>query len=312
MKKKILVFYIIIALVLLSSNVYAAFNVELTLDKDKTSVKAGEEIIVFVNLKNISEKVSSVKGYIDVDENVLSGVSENMIVKNSKGKVEVISNGEVTNELSYAYAPNSLTEANLVFNLSDTARKDHDVFFDEDFPNDLSKDSVILKLKFNVKDGIQDGNLEKAVSVSGLTAESSKEVDGTFVTEKVENLSADVTIVVKNDKSDPQDNENKNADNENKNTDNENKNVDNTNKNTDNQNKNVDNTNKNTNTNTNNTNKNTNNSNTKNTNTNTNKDNTVSGNRLPATGAKTIIIPGVIIALLCFVSYKKYMNYKDV
>ena len=65
-----------------------------------------------------------------------------------------------------------------------------------------------------------------------------------------------------------------------------------------------------------------NNSNTNNGNTNknvnnTNKtsnsiDNTVSGNTLPATGAKVFIAPVLILAVLAYASYKKYSNYKGI
>ena len=49
----------------------------------------------------------------------------------------------------------------------------------------------------------------------------------------------------------------------------------------------------------------------KNSNTNTNKtDNSVAGTVLPATGAKVIIIPAIILIVLAYVSYNKYMKYK--
>lgn len=66
-------------------------------------------------------------------------------------------------------------------------------------------------------------------------------------------------------------------------------------------------TNNNTNTNTN---KNTNKVN--NTNTNTNKDNTVSGAKIPAAGSKVVILPAVLLIVLAYVSYNKYMKYKDI
>ena len=338
MKKKFLILYIVIALILLCSNVYAAFTTNLVLDVNKATVNAGEDVIVSVSLKNVSENVTGVQGFIDVNEEVLSGVSEDMIVKNSDGKIEVTSEGNEVNYLSYVYAPTKLSEfeKDVVFNTTDSARKGHDLFFTEDFLNfDLNKDSVILKLKFTVKAGLPDGSLENAVSISGLTAESSKEVDGNFVSETVENLSADVTIVVKNDvkptnntipqntntNTNPQNtNTNTNPQNTNTNTNpqntNTNTNPQNTNTNTNPQNTNTNTNPQNTNTNTNpqstSTNKNTQNTNTLNKTTNTNnKDNTVSANRLPATGAKTIIIPGLIISILGFISYKKYINFKE-
>ena len=155
MKKKFLVLYIVIALMVLCTNVYAALTTNLTLTADKTSVKAGEDVIVLVNLSNMSSSIASVKGYIDVDENVLSSVSENMIVKNSSGKIEVTSNGTVTNALDYVYAPTEPADTDVVFNTSSSATDGHDVYFTEDFKTAVDHDSVILKLKFTVKKELQ-------------------------------------------------------------------------------------------------------------------------------------------------------------
>ena len=48
-------------------------------------------------------------------------------------------------------------------------------------------------------------------------------------------------------------------------------------------------------------------------NTNTNTDGTVaSGKKIPATGAKIIIIPLLILVVLAYISYNKYSSYKDI
>ena len=334
MKRKFLILYVIIALVLLCTNVYAALTTDLSLTTDKTSVKAGEEIIVSVNLKNMSSPITLVKGFIDVDENVLSALSESMIVTNN-GKIEVISNGSITNSLKYVYAPNSSEDLSddigVIFNTKPEATQGHDMSFTEIFDNDLSSDSVILKLKFTVKEGVANGDLTNAVRIEGLKAESDDD--------ELENLSASVTIKVENPTPVQEDsNTNKNTNNDNANT-NKNTNTDNTNTNTNkntntgntntntskntntgntntntnkNTNKNNTNTNTNKNTNTNNTNTNTNKNTNTNTNKNTNTDNTVAGTKIPATGAKTIIIPGLVLCLLGFISYKKYLDYKEI
>ena len=56
-----------------------------------------------------------------------------------------------------------------------------------------------------------------------------------------------------------------------------------------------------------NTNKNVNN----NPNTNT-KDNTVAGTKIPAAGAKVIILPVITLIVLAYVSYNKYMKMKGI
>lgn len=322
-KKLLLVFYIIIISVLLASNVYATVTTDLVLTTDKTAVKAGEDVIVSISLKNISSKIASVKGFIDIDENVLNGISEDMIVKNSEGKIEVISGDTVTNTLSYSYAPTEPVDTDVIFNTSASATESHDLYFTEDFKTGISSDSVVLKLKLTVKSGVSDGDMEKAVKVVDLIAESTTLADGTATTDTSAKMSADVTIKVDNvdheaearkqaeeeakrkaeeeaaakKKAEEEAAAKKKAEEEAAKKAAEEAKKNNTNKNTNN-------TNTNTNRNTNNTNKNTNN-------TNTNSDNTVSGSRIPATGARSFIIPFSVLCLLGFISYKKYMNYKE-
>ncbi len=60
MKKKILVLYVFIALVLVCTNAYAAITMNVGLTADKTSVKPGEELVVTVDVKNISKEISSI------------------------------------------------------------------------------------------------------------------------------------------------------------------------------------------------------------------------------------------------------------
>lgn len=74
----------------------------------------------------------------------------------------------------------------------------------------------------------------------------------------------------------------------------------------------TDNTNKNTNKNTNTNNTNTNKANTNKTNTNTNTDNTVAGSKIPATGSKVYVMPAILLIVLAYISYNKYMKYKDI
>ena len=43
-----------------------------------------------------------------------------------------------------------------------------------------------------------------------------------------------------------------------------------------------------------------------------NTDNTMIGSSLPATGAKMFIIPAIILIILAYVYYNRYMKYKDI
>ena len=56
----------------------------------------------------------------------------------------------------------------------------------------------------------------------------------------------------------------------------------------------------------------TNSTNNKNTTKNTSTDNTTAKQNIPATGAKMILIPLVLVGIVAYVSYKKYIKYKDV
>lgn len=315
MKRKLLIVYVLVAFVMLCTNVYAMVTADLSLVADKSTIKPGEEVIVTVELKNLSSEVSSIEGYINIDENVLESISENMIVNNNK-KIEVKTKGVLTNSLTYAFNP-SLDNADyaVIFNTSESATFGNDVFFIMDFDKDLVDDSQIMQLKYKVKEQTQDSDIENAVKLdcvvvySGNNNDKSAELNAKLdikvasVVEDGNNEQPDDTNTNTNTNTNEETNTNTNT-NTNANT-NENTNT-NTNTNTN------SNTNKNTNTNTNsNTNKNT-NSNT-NANTNTNKtDNTVSGTKMPAAGLRTVFVPMVIFMILAYVSYTKYISYKDV
>ena len=340
MKKKVLILYIIIITILICNSVYGAVTANLVLTSDKSSVKAGEDIIVSVNLRNISQGISSVTGYIDVDENVVNAVSNDMIVTNGSGKIEIISGGNVSSELTYVYNPSEPTEAGAFFNTNPSATNGHDLYFVEDFSTNISNDSTILKLKFKVKEGLGNGNLENAVRVSGLIAESVTMGNGSAPSEMSEPLEASLTIVVDNIDHEAEARNNAIARNiaeaearnraieqnriaeaearnraiaeniaaaearnraieQNRIAAAEARNRANNNTNTSGNGGTVGAVN-------------TNSSGNRNSGTSSSGDNTVAASRIPATGAKTVIIPVIVLCILGFVSYRKYMGYEDV
>ena len=54
------------------------------------------------------------------------------------------------------------------------------------------------------------------------------------------------------------------------------------------------------------------NKNATNTNTNNKNDSTATGKKIPATGAKMFILPFIVLAILTYISYNKYIKYKDI
>ncbi len=70
MKRKLLIVYVFIAFVLVCTNVYAALTMDLSLVPESEKVKQGSDLVVAVKLNNVSGPVSSIEGYINVDENV--------------------------------------------------------------------------------------------------------------------------------------------------------------------------------------------------------------------------------------------------
>lgn len=298
MKKKLLLVYVFVAFVLLCTNVYAVVTMNVGLTADKTSVKPGEEVVVTVNLKNISNPVSSVEGYINIDEDVFKETIKDALVTKDN-KIEVTSGSTVSNKLSYAFDPTSTNaDYDVIFNTKGANIGDNDCFFVMDLSQAIENSVDILRFKFTVKDNatvkkVEDAiKIEKVVAVSDETQERTGEMSVTL----------DINVV----KADEPAEENNTVNNTVNDTENTNKNT-NTNQNT--------NTNKNTNTNANQNTNNTSSSNKVNNivnNTNTNKDNTVAGSNIPAAGAGFIIVPIIIFAVLAYISYNKYIKYRGI
>ena len=321
MKRKLLLVYVLMAFVLLCTNVYAMVTAELNLVANKTAVKPGEDVIVTVELNNLSAPVASVEGYINIDENVLESISSNMVVTNSDGKIEI----NEKNKLSFAFNPTALNaDYDVIFNTNASATRGNDVFFVMDFAENITSNAEIMKLKYKVKEGTADADIANAVKLDCVVVYSDNDRSG----ELNESLTIKVSAAASEGSGSGAENENNAGTNENTsgegntagntntntntNTNNTNTNTNNTNTNNANTNTNNTNTNTNRNTNTNNTNRTNTNTNTnKTTNTNT-KDNTVSGTTMPAAGLRTVMIPMIIFMVLAYVSYTKYVSYKDV
>lgn len=298
MKKKLLLVYVFVAFVLLCTNVYAVLTMDVNLVADKTSVKPGEEVVVTVNLKNISKPISSIEGYINIDETVFKeSIKDALVTKDNK--IEVTSENTASNKLSYVFDPSAMSaDYDVIFNTKKENIENNDCLFVMDLAQDIANSADVLQFKFTVKDTATVKKVEKAVQVDCIVAYSSDRSD------RSEKISATLDINVVNGNAPAEENKTENNSVNNTNT---NKNTNNTNTNTNNTNVNNTNTNKNAN----NTNSANNVNNTVN-NTNTNKDGTVAGTNIPAAGAGFIIIPIIMFAVLAYISYKKYIKYKDI
>ncbi len=320
-KSKLIILQLFIAAVLISTSVYAAVSTTIGVSVPNASVKRGNKVTVTLSLKDVdsSKKVTSVEGYVNYNTNIFETITVDSIQKNSDNTVDIGNEKLKVEDLTNAdlgSLPNS--SAYVAFNGSPRGEENNTKIV-IDFNNGITSNTDLLKIDFKVKSDATLGEVKDAISYSNFRITAGSET--VEVTEKINlNIEAAGNPTNPDDNKDddknekpnekPSDkNENKNNSNDDKNQNknnskNENKNV-NTNKNTNNTNKNV-----NTNKNTNNANKSSNISGNKASNVNRNEG-TASG-VLPATGAKIVIIPAIVLAVLAYVSYKKYVNYKDI
>lgn len=293
-KNKLILLQLVIAFTMICTSVYAAVNTTIELKTTETTLLGGDTVTVTLHLKDVEEnaKVSSIEGYVNYNKDIIEPITIDSIEKDENNKVKIedeeltvedITKGNITSESSY-----------IGFNSDPSS--DNDTKFVIDFKNGLTKDTDLIKINFKVKKDATVGEVKDAISYSAFVitvGEGDKTEKSEEITQKI-----DLTVKAPETGDDNKDDEDKNENkNENENTNqNENKNE---NKNTNNNTNNNTNTNQNTNKAGNNTNKNTN-------------DNTVAGTKLPATGAKVLLVPAIVLIVLAYVSYNRYMKYKDI
>lgn len=308
-KNKLILLQLVIAFMFVCTSVYATVSTTISVSASSTSVKSGEEVTITLALEDVesNKAVESVEGYINYNKDIFETVTVDNIEKTASNKVKIgdetltvedVSNGNVQSTDSY-----------VAFNGSPSSGNDIKIVID--FKDGITKNTELLKITFKVKSGVDAKTYTNAISYETFQITAGNET-GADITKNV-----NVTVVSDTTSDDDTKNEAENTAANNvvnnttsKNTNNTSKNTNNTSKNTNTNNtsKNTNNTNKNTNKNTNNTNTNKSNTN-KNTNTN---DSTVAGTTLPATGSKIVVLPAIILIALAYVSYNKYMKYKDI
>lgn len=308
-KTKLILLQLFIAFVLISTSVYATVNTTIALSLNEATAFRGDTVEVTLSLKDVEEdkKIQSVAGYINYDENVIEAITVDSIKKSDDNKVTIgneILNVEDLTDAEIEDIPT--TSAYIAFNGNPTTENDARIVID--FDGGITEDTELLTIKFKVKETATIGEVEKAISYSMFVI--------TAGSEESEEITKDIKLTVKavdagedgnntnNETKNENENENVNTNTNNANTtENKTKNETNTNTNK----AGNTNTNKSTNTNTN-TNKNVNSNNS----VNNTSDNTVSSVKIPAAGAKVILIPAIILIILAYVSYNRYMKYKNI
>lgn len=285
-KNKLILVQVFIILILLCTSVYAA-STTIGLSASSTSLNKGDTVTVTLSLQDVdsSKKVESIEGYINYNTNVIEAISVDSIQKNEDNTVTIGNETLKVEDLTNANINEIPTSSSYVaFNGNPSGDNNSRIVID--FQDGITTDEDLLKIDFKVKENATEGEIKDAISYSMFVI--------TAGSEQSEEITKSVTLTIKSastgDNNDDDNNQNKNE---------------NTNKNT----------NKNTNQNANrNSNSNTNSNTNRNSNTNSagnQDDNTVSG-ILPATGAKVIIVPAIVLIILAIVSYNRYVKYKDI
>ena len=305
MKKRQVVISVVIMLMLLCTSVYATISGNISLTSSaKDSISAGDEFTVTLSLNNIegNSGVTSISGYINVNENIFEKLTVDSIVTNSEGKVEINSKNVLD-----VYDSNdeeaSNADTGITFN-SNPVSGNGDYRLVIDLENALTSDTDLVTITFKVKDNVAEGNYEDAISYTLF-----KIYSGT--TDKADVISQSLDVNIGNEviPDDPDNNPENVPDNRPEN------NVDNNIDEGNNINNNINDNNSN-NIQDDNNNDDKNNSNPIDNNqdqdglgTNNGEDNTIAPGRLPNTGYKIIILPIIVLLVAGFIFYKKYDKY---
>ena len=324
MKKcKLILLQVLVSILLISTSVYAASaNIGATVSK--SSVKKGETVTATLSLVDVGEgkKVGTIEGYINYNTSIFETITVENIQKDADGNVKI---GSETLKVEDVTDGKNVSDTNacVVFNAKPSGNNNVKILID--LANGISSDTELLKIDFKVKSNVSEGQIQNAISFSNFTLFSTSVEEGGIADDLSKNINLTITSdsstpVTPDNPSEPDDqnpgDDDKNENVNNNDNDNRNENTNNnkdTNTNT--------NTNRNTNTNTNtnrNTNTNTNSNTNRNTNTNSNSNRNAQNNNdqisgsLPATGAKMFVVPMIVLIILAYISYNRYIKYKDI
>lgn len=168
MKKRQVVLYIIVMLILITTSVYATISAELnfTITADGSKFYAGDKFSIAIGLKNIdSEKgIKSIEGYIDIDENVIENLTVESIVTDEDGKVHVDEN----NILPVYDASDIKSDIGIVLNTNPIKDKgDYKLVIN--LENPIKNDTDLVTFKFKIKDDVAPGTYSTVMAYNLFT-----------------------------------------------------------------------------------------------------------------------------------------------
>ena len=163
MKKRQVVLYVVVMLVLLTTSVFATIQAELnvTATADDNTYYPGEEFIVTISLKNLTttQGIKSIEGYIDINSDVLEPLTVDSIVKGTDGKVQI-----GTNSLDVYDASNipTTTDKGIIFNTNPVSQKGNYRLV-INLENPVSSDTDLVKIKFKIKDNVEPATYQSVM-----------------------------------------------------------------------------------------------------------------------------------------------------
>ena len=170
MKKRQVVFSVVLILMLLCTSVYATISGSINISPSNSgALHAGDEFTVTLSLEDFdtTSGITAVEGYININKDVLEDLTISSIVTNSDGKVEIDEN----NILDIYYVPELSDEAMAAIDEGITFN-DAPVSGDGDYrivinlASAVTPDTDILTVTFKVKPGVATGTYEDAITYS--------------------------------------------------------------------------------------------------------------------------------------------------
>lgn len=301
MKRKLVLLQIFVVIIMLCTSVYAAVDTTIGTKVSSSTIVKGDIVEVTLTLKGVNKKITNIEGYINYDKDVIEDLTFDSIVKNSENKVKI---GDETLTIENANEGLSGSDVGITFTkdpIGSGAGNDTKIMIN--FSKGISTDSDLLTFKLKVKSDSKIGDIENAIQFTGFSVKG-----GDNNEDIASDLVQGITLTVKEKTNNNQNNDKKDDDKKDDNKQDDKK--DDTKNNDDKQEPvgavNNNNTNKNTNKNSS---KNNTSLNASNTNT---KDDTVSGKKLPATGAKVLVIPAIVLIAIAYITYNRYIRMRGI
>ena len=166
-KTKLILLQLFIAIVLISTSVYATVNTTIAISIEEAAAFRGDTVDVILSLKDVDKekKIQSVAGYINYDENVIEAISVDSIKKSNENTITIGNEVLDVEDLTNAGLDDiPTTSSYIAFNGNPTTENDAKIVID--FKEGITEDTELLTIKFKVKETATIGEVEKAISYS--------------------------------------------------------------------------------------------------------------------------------------------------